>query len=251
MIKKSLTALGAIIAFATTSHASVILALDFNSNNRSFADTADMSPTYSAGGFTGWNLLNQETLGSTAYTVGTFGDYEVSFRAASNAGGSRDRLTTGVTVSDTVSDFYRDFARTTAATAADNTILPTGNAAASLIISGFEANTSYTLQLWSYDHTSNGGRTYRYFDMNNGSGTLLGTVTNTTGSMPSDLTGFTITGTVSADDLGRIVIGTTASAGNEVAISGFTVSAVPEPSVYAALVGLLVTGFAIIRRRKA
>lgn len=252
MLKKSLTILGALLSCATVTHANlvlspdVILAIDFNMINGAFT-----SPTYSAGGFTGWNLAAADTQGPTDYTVGTFGDYTVSFRSASNQGGIRDRLGSGSPATGGVSDLYRDFARVAAHKTDSDTTLPTGGASAAVVIAGLDPNSTYNIQLWGYDHTFNNGWTFRYFDMNTGGGTLLGMHTNSTNSIPADLTGFTITGTVATDVQGRIVLGTSADMGFEVSLNAFAISPVPEPSVYAAIAGLLVACLAIIRRRKA
>ncbi len=113
-------------------------------------------------------------------------------------------------------------------------------------LSGLDANTPYTIQIWALDRGFNYNASHSFFETTGGISTSLGTVINSTTATPANNDEFSVTGTVTSDGSGVVNIGHTASAGNG-AIDGFQLTVIPEPS--AALLGMVGSLLLLSRRR--
>jgi len=151
--------------------------------------------------------------------------------------------------------------------AADNgaSSLPNTN---SLMVGGLAANTTYQIQIWSIDtrNSSNTGSYDWWYDSTKGTGSsavLIGGIqnnTSTTFAEPPDTTAsnnlYSVTGYITTNssgvfDLADVTGANTINGGsNSGLINGFTLSAVPEPSTYALMIGGLTALVVTIRRRQ-
>lgn len=242
---KSLLALAAILASTgavTTASAQTVLAVDFN------ASFDANSTTETSIAFSGFNTL---TNGGSLNPSATFGAYTVQFFGATVQGRYRSSLTDSgsFTYNDMMEDLATNFNRVLNASATSATT-PTANA---FTISGLQANTTYQIQLWSLDRSFNNGAVQYWWNTTSGTGasaTLLGSITNSTSILPTSNDSYSVVGTVTSSATGTLSFGHVTTLGNGV-LNGFVLSAIPEPSAFAALAGLFTLGFAAYRRRRS
>lgn len=232
---------------ATVASAAPILAVDFG---------ASQAPSLVETGFSEFELSN--AVNTTGPVTRTFGSYSVTLAgsAAVNAGGTftstgtmtaRDR---GQPVADngtfTYNDVYRDFITLNAGTTMG------------IQLTGLTANASYEVTFYVYDNSN--ARTVNIKNITgatnlapNGANEALGSTSWTAGSSFGSTTSnevFSISGTVISDSLGRLTFANTIGSGNAL-INGLTLTAIPEPSTYAALLGGAVAAAVVVRRRRS
>lgn len=231
---------------APSAFAEPILAVDFGQSQ---------TPSLVETGFSEFEVGNSVT---PALVTGTFGAYSVTLAgsAAVDAGGTftsavgmtgRDR---GNPTSDvgtfTYNDVYRDFVT-----------LSSGALTMGIQLSGFTANTSYAVTFYVYDALNARSVTFKNITganttTPNGVNQSLGTTSWSAGSTFGSTTSnevFSVSGTAISDSLGRVTFSNTINGGSAL-INGLTVTAIPEPSTSAILLGGVAAMAGIARRRR-
>lgn len=240
----ALAAAGVVALGGSVADAAPLLAVDVNDRSPDSTGDADSG---TQPGFLPYYMGALGGTGSVTNTAGvtqTVGDYSVTLAPAAGTGG------TGA-----IDDRDRDFSFPSTLTYAelydDFVFQGLVGGGLRLTVSGGELtpNTQYSVSIYAYDHGSTGTRTADYVDQNNNDAYVLSTSFAGGGSaVPATDDANKYTGLAVTDANGALSLrGFTTSANPGVFVSGFEISAVPEPTAAVGLIGL--AGLFMSRRR--
>lgn len=198
----------------------------------------------------GFSAFESSNLGVTGPVTKTFGSYTVriangitvdgsGFLNATGTVNTRDRyISTPLADSGTFTynNIYTDFV--------------TQGVDTGVQITGLEANTSYSVQFFTYDNSNS--RTQTFKNLTGGTTTTLGTFGWTAGYSFGGTTSndvFSISYAVTSDSLGRLTFDINNTAGTTL-LNGLAIATVPEPSAFALVSGGLILATVGSRRRR-
>jgi len=150
----------------------------------------------------------------------------------------RERGGPGNSGSFTYSDLFRDRFVVNAA----------GATGLYLSLEGLAANTTFTIQLWAYEHNNIGSsKNVEFFNATSGTEVSIGGFTTTANTAPVSNDSYSITANVTSDASGRLILKSVSNFDGQGIFNGFVLTAIPEPTSSSLMLGgLALIGF---RRR--
>jgi hypothetical protein len=239
-----------IVFLAPGALADPILALDFGDRDGTGGPGLPLQPGFQA-------FLLDNSQGNTAIvpnTTRTFGSLSVTLTSTgANITGLDDRVRAVPTNSGAFTNaaLLQDFIF---AVHAANTTVGTDEGL-NVLVKGLTPGLAYTVQLWSYDNSSNPARVSDWF-VNNGGTPVVAGYSFTGSTLPTDNDSDTFSFVATADSLGQLLVSGRAAAsvagpnGNgthNVFLNGLALTPVPEPATLA-LIGVVLSAALVWRR---